>query len=66
MFGELVPIERKAGVTLYGRVIGPNGKLGQYEVHSEHLRHDGNVYGLYADAKNRFNAVVGVKSSNKD
>lgn len=61
---NLIPIERKQGVTIYGRIIGPNGKLGQYEVHSEHLKYDGFTYSLYKDAQTKMGALIGVKHGN--
>ena len=57
---KLVPIERRDGVTLYGRVIGKGNKLGQFEVHSKYLGNDGMVYSLYKDAEIKFKAIIGV------
>lgn len=60
---NLIPIERKDGVTIYGRIVTIWGKLGQYEVHSDFLGHDGIVYSLYSDAQRRMSALIGVKNS---
>lgn len=57
----LIPIERYEGVTLYGRM-GRNGRLGNYEVHSEVLGYNGQVYAMYKDARKNFNAAVGVST----
>jgi len=65
MSSDLIPIERKDGVTLYGRIIGKGGKLGQYEVHSDWSRFDGNVYCDYKAAETRMNALIGVKTGNQ-
>lgn len=63
---ELIPIERKEGVTIYGRVIDKSGRLGQFEVHSDHSRYDGHVYSKYKEAETRMSALIGVKSSKND
>jgi hypothetical protein len=60
---QLIAIESKSGVTLYGRVIDSKGKLGQFEVHSDFAGTGGFVYHLYKEAQNRMNALIGVKSS---
>lgn len=57
---NLIPIERKNDVTIYGRVTNQSGKLGQFEVHSEWAKHDNTIYGLYADAERRMSALIGV------
>lgn len=65
---KLIPIERKEGVTIYGRIIGKNGKLGQFEVSSNVLGNNGSVYHLYPDAEKRMNILIGFqqnKSKNK-
>jgi hypothetical protein len=59
---NLVPIERRDGVTLYGKVVGKGGKLGQYEVHSDWTRYDGQVYAQYHDAETKMSALIGVQS----
>ncbi len=61
--GELVPIERKEGVTIYGRVIGKGGKLGLFEVHSDFSVWDEIIYSLYPQAETRMSALIGVKNS---
>ncbi len=60
---ELVPIERKQGVTIYGKVLDTKGRLGQFEVHSNMLGNNGKVYSLYSEAKTRMNILIGVKNS---
>jgi hypothetical protein len=60
---NLIPIERKDGVTLYGKVIDKNGRLGQFEVHSDILGNNRTVYHLLSDAQNRMKALIGVKTS---
>jgi hypothetical protein len=63
MHNELIPIERKEGVTIYGRIIGKGGKLGQYECYSERQGADKNVYSNYSDAQKRMSALIGHKHS---
>lgn len=58
--GDLVAIERIDGVTLYGRVLDGRGRLGQFEVHSDHLGYNGWIYHRIVDAKTRMNALIGV------
>ena len=58
---ELVPIERRDGVTIYGKVVNLKGKLGQFEVHSEVLGNNGNVYTSYKEAENRMAALIGIQ-----
>lgn len=58
---QLIPIERKEGVTLYGRVL-TNGKLGQYEVHSDYLGHDGIVYYTYPEASIKMAKLIGIRT----
>lgn len=58
---ELIPIESREGVTTYGRIVGPGGKLGQYTVHSDVLGDDGNVYHLYSQAQRRMAALIGFQ-----
>ena len=61
---DLTAIENKEGVTLYGRVIDhKTKKLGQFEVHSDRLGHDGKIYLQYKDAEIRMNALIGVQSN---
>lgn len=54
---ERVPIVRKEWGTIYGRVIDHKGKLGRYEVISEHFGHDGNVYNLFSDAEKKMDTL---------
>lgn len=56
---DLIPIERKEGVTLYGRIV--NGKLGQFEVHSDYLGHDDIVYYTYPEAEIKFKKLIGIR-----
>lgn len=57
----LVAIERRSGVTLYGRKVNKSGKLGQFEVHSNYLGHDGKVFATYSEAEVRMNTLAGIK-----
>lgn len=59
--GKLVPIERndEAGVTIYGRVIDKNGRLGQFEVESDRFGNNGSVFTVYKEAKARMSALAG-------
>lgn len=57
---ERVPIVRKQGITIYGRVIDTKGKLGRYEVMSDYWGHDGKVYATFADAEARFDYLKGL------
>lgn len=47
---ERVPIVRKEGIAIYGRVIDAKGKLGRYEVISD-FESDTNIYHQFADAE---------------
>ena len=60
---ERIPIERKEGVTIYGRMIDKNGKLGRYEVFSEHLGSNGIVYHEYSAAEVRMKSLIGVNKN---
>lgn len=62
MTGQMIPVERKDGVTLYGKVLNASGKLGQFEVHSTQMSDNGNVYGTFKEARNRMDAMIGVKA----
>lgn len=62
IIGELVPIERKSGVTLYGKVLDNNGKLGQFEVHSDFMISSGIIHSTYKEAEVRMSALIGAKS----
>ncbi|HEX5185276.1 MAG TPA: hypothetical protein VFV86_00160 [Nitrososphaeraceae archaeon] len=55
---ELVAIERKEGVTIYGRVINNMNKLGQFEVHSATLGNNGHVYADYKEAERRRDQLI--------
>ncbi len=57
---ERIPIERREGVTIYGRVIGENGRLGRYEVFSDIAGSDGVVYHEYAHAEVKMKKLIGV------
>lgn len=63
MSNKLIPIERRDGVTLYGKIVGKGGKLGLYEVHSDFLGNNGVEYTDYKSAETRFKALIGVKNS---
>lgn len=58
---EMVVIERRDGVTIYGRIIDGKNRLGQYEVHSEKLGNNGSVFHLLKEAQQRMNALIGVQ-----
>lgn len=58
---ERVLVVRKNGVSIYGSVVGKGGKLGQYEVEKDWMRHDGNVYFTYAEAESMFNYYVSLR-----
>lgn len=58
--GAMVAIERIGGVTLYGRILDSKGRLGQFEVHSDHLGNNSHVYLRISEAKTRMNALIGV------
>ncbi len=51
---ERVPIIRRNGITIYGRVIDGKGKLGQYEVYTTHSTNELTTYGTFADAEKKF------------
>jgi len=57
-----VLIERRNGVSLYGKVIDAKGRLGQFEVESEFIRNKGEVYHIYAQAEFRMNFLIGVRN----
>lgn len=57
-----VVIERREGVTIYGKVIDKMGRLGQFEVHSDKLGNNGTVYAFYKEAENRMAALIGVQN----
>ncbi len=65
MSSDLIPIERQNGVTLYGRIIGRGGKLGQFEVHSDSQRWGGMVYADYKSAETQMAILIGVKCGNQ-
>lgn len=56
---EQVIIERKEGVTTYGKIVGSGGKLGQYTVYSDILGDDGEVYMKYSDAQKKMAKLIG-------
>jgi len=58
---NLIPIERLEGVTLYGRVLN-TGRVGQYEVHSDFLGHDGIVYYTYPEAEIKMKKLIGIRT----
>lgn len=57
---ERVPVLRSQGVTLYGRVVGRNGKLGNYEVIDEVRGHEGH-YHIFADAETRYKYLKSLR-----
>ncbi len=58
---EKVVIERRNGVTIYGKVIDNKGRLGQFSVYSDYLGDNGAVYTLLSDAQIRMKALIGAK-----
>lgn len=58
--GDLVIIERKDNVTLYGRFLDHKGRLGQFEVSSDHLGNNGFVYPRIVDPQIRMATLIGV------
>lgn len=67
MSNNKILIERKDGVSIYGKVVGPNGKLGQYEVESVFTKTSKNppVYHTYAFAEKKKNYLIGVKNNSE-
>lgn len=59
---NLIPIERKEGVTIYGRIVGKGGKLGQYEVHSSFVKGNNTIYTSYSEAEDRMKFLIGVRT----
>jgi len=55
----LVPIVRKDGLAIYGKVIGPGGKLGQYEFHNSYTR-EVIHYSLFSEAEKHLNAIYSL------
>jgi hypothetical protein len=58
---QLIPIERSNGVTIYGRLVGNNGRLGQYEVHSDFQYTGRDTYHNLSDAQRYFKYLVDQK-----
>ena len=61
-YSNMVVIERRGGVTIYGKIIDGKNRLGQYEVHSDVLGNDGSVFHLLKDAQTRMSALIGVEA----
>jgi hypothetical protein len=61
---ERIPIVRKAGITIYGRIVGSGGKLGNYEVISENGGHEGH-FAQFSLAEDRFNYLKSLKERKK-
>lgn len=59
---ELIPIQRNGVITLYGRIIGLNGKLGQYTVAGH--GHVYGPYGMYSEAEKVYKKLTAPKSQN--
>ena len=54
---NLVPIVRKEGVTIYGRVIGHKGRLGQFILYNSHTGEQID-YTLFSDAEKHMNSII--------
>lgn len=57
---EKVPIVRKHGITLYGRVINKGGKLGNFEVIDNLRGHEGE-FSNFADAESKFKYLTSIR-----
>ena len=55
---NLIPIERKGGVTLYGRIVDGKCKLGNYQVHSDRFGLDSNTYTSVSEAQKRMKVIL--------
>lgn len=66
MVQERVVVTSKDGVTIYGKVIDTNGKLGQYEVESIHRQASGFSYHSFAEAEKEYERLLGVKNSKNE
>lgn len=56
---DLILIERRNGVSIYGRVIS-TGRIGQFEVESDIFGNNGNTYSTYSEAAQRANALISL------
>ena len=54
---NLVPIVRKNGITIYGRVIGSNGRLGQFILYNSHTGEQID-YALFSEAEKHMNSAI--------
>jgi len=52
---KMVPVVRKYGITVYGKVINPSGKLGQYELHTHYAKPI--EYTTFKEAERRFDEL---------
>lgn len=48
---QRVPIVRNEAFTIYGKVVGPLGKLGRYEVVAEHQATERHEFATFAEAE---------------
>ncbi len=55
---EMILIERKEGVSIYGRMV--NGHLRQFQVKAGNSR-DNDVYSILSDAQKRMSLIIGQK-----
>lgn len=62
---QLIPIQRKHDITLYGRVVNNRGKLGKYTVYAHFNELNGTEYATYAEAEDRFDLLVNRIEKNK-
>lgn len=60
---DSVVIERKSGVTIYAKVINPQGKVGKFEVVSDFHKNEGATYHTLTDAQKRMDVLIGYKNN---
>lgn len=52
---ELIPIVKRNGITISGKIIGPGARLGQFEVRSKLER--GGPYALFSEAEAKMDSI---------
>ena len=57
---ERIPIVRKNGITIYGRIIGTGGKLGQFEVYTPFSTNDLTTYTTFKEAERKFDELDAI------
>jgi len=57
MNNNLVLIERKDGISIYGKV-GSNSRLGKFEVHTGKAVKEQSEYALLSDAEGKMNSII--------